>query len=160
MIDYVNNVVYGWGWMVPTGTGLDLDAEGYTSTHPMINVINNTFHYVSGLNGGANQAIIRHGTGGQAFFEGNIIPSGEGNANSTSGRHQIPAYAQVTTYTASSLGTTVVPCVGTKYPTAAEQSLLDTISRAIGGPGGACSGAGGGGTPTAPAAPTNLRIIP
>jgi pectate lyase len=157
VIDYVNNVVYGWGWMVPTGTGLDLDAQGYTSTHPTANVMNNYFHHVSGLNGGTDQAILRNGSGGRVYFSGNIVPSGESDTNSTSSYHSIPANAQVTTYAASTLGNTTVPCVGMKYKTSEEQSLLNTISRAIGGSGAACSGS----TPptSAPAAPTNVRII-
>jgi pectate lyase len=155
LVDYVNNVVYGWGWMVPTGTGLDIDAQGYTSTHPTMNVINNYFHFVSGLNGGANQAILRNGTGGQVYFSGNVVPAGETDTNSTSARHTIPASAQVTTYAASALGNSVVPCVGTKHRLAEEASLLTTISQAIGGTGASCSGS----VPSAPAPPFNVRIV-
>jgi hypothetical protein len=156
MIEYINNVVYGWGWHVPTGSALDLDAQGYTSTHPMINVINNRFHFVSGLNGGANQAIVRHGTG-RVFFAGNIVPAGESDVtSSSSAQHVIPSIARVTTYAAASLGDTVVPCVGMMHPTSAERQLLQTISAAIGGTGGQCaSGSGGEG----PLPPTNVRIV-
>lgn len=152
LIDYVNNVVYGWGWIEPTGTGLDLDAEGYTSTHPIMNVVNNYFHFVSGLNGGQDRAVIRYGAGGQVYFSGNVFPPGEGDAVSTSAQHPIPAEARVTTYAAETLGDTTVPCVGMKYPTAEEQQLLREISLAIGGSGGACVSG------PVPNPPTNLTV--
>jgi hypothetical protein len=140
MVDYVNNVVYGWGWLVCCGSGLDIDARGgFRNTHPTMNVINNRFHFVPGLFGEPGDAIKRAGTGGNVYFSGNMIPAGEGDDFTTSAQHPIPSYARVTTYATSTLGNAVVPCVGTNHRTAAEQKELDTISRAVGGTGGVCS---------------------
>lgn len=154
-LDFVNNVVYGWGWMTAGASGLHFDTSTVApaSSYPKMNVEGNVYHYVTGLAGGPDDAIIRS-VSGQVYFAGNIFPSGERDASSSSARHPIPAAAAVTQYSAATLGSTVVRCVGTMQRTATEQSLLDTISRAIGGPGGICAG-----TATPPSAPTNLWII-
>ncbi len=154
-VDYVNNVVYGWGWYACSGTGLDIDTT-YT-VDPTLNVINNFFQHVAGVPcGPANSAIVYNGGKGtsKVYLSGNIVPSGETDTGSTTTPMPIPAAAQVTTYPASTLGAQVVPCVGTMHRTTQDQSLLNTISKTIGGPGGTCST-----TQTPPVAPTNLRII-
>jgi pectate lyase len=154
--DYVNNVVYGWGWFESGGRGLNIDTT--YSVDPTINVVNNLFHHVNTPYGSAGNAIAYSGGVGTAkvYMSGNIVPSAETDTASTSGPYAVPASAQVTTYPAATLGNTVVPCAGTKYPTAAEASLLREISLAVGGSGGTC---GTSTTPPAPAAPTNLRIV-
>ena len=155
-VDYVNNVVYGWGWYGSGGKGLNIDTT-YT-VDPTINVVNNRFHHVATPYGSAGSAIVYAGGVGSAkvFMSGNMVPSAETDTASTSSAMPVPSAAQVTTYAASSLGDTVVPCAGTRFPTAAEQQLLREIALAIGGSGGAC---GGGTTTPAPAAPTNVRVV-
>lgn len=136
LIDFVNNVIYGWGWLSGGGAGLDIATNVGVSNDefPKLNVENN---YYLAANGSAGRAIERD-IPGQIFFSGNVFPSGETDQYSTAPRWEIPAYAQVTTYAASTLGDMVVPCVGTHYPTSDEQDLLNEVSTAIGGAGGSC----------------------
>ena len=120
--------------------GLDI-AYDSGEINPSVNVEHNVLHYVAGLSGTPDDA-VRFGRGpdeGQVFFSGNILPAGEGDGVSTSGRTPTPAYAQVTTYDAATLQDTVVPLAGTQYPTAAEQQLLCEIRGALLGlPAGSC----------------------
>jgi pectate lyase len=150
-LDFVNNVVWGWGWMSSGGAGLNVDTT--YSVDPTLNVINN-YYYAS--HGSADDAIRLDGGAGTSkiYMSGNIVPSGERDAVSTTPTPMpVPASAQVTTHAASALGNVVAPCVGMMYRNAGEQALLDEVSRGIGGTGGACS------TASTPRPPTNVRII-
>ena len=86
-VDYVNNVVYGWGWYGSGGKGLNIDTT-YT-VDPTINVVNNRFHHVATPYGSAGNAIVYAGGVGSAkvFMSGNIVPSAETDTASTSSRH-------------------------------------------------------------------------
>lgn len=154
--DYVNNVIYGWGWGGCAAAGLNIDTS--YDVDPTINVIANVFHYVSGTGcGGQDDAIVYSGNGtdtAKVFMSGNLVPAQERDTAGTVGTPMpIPAYAQVTAYSASALGDAVVPCAGTGRKTAEEQALLDQVSQAIGGHGGPC------GTPAgAPASPSDLSV--
>ena len=141
-IDFVNNVVYGWGWMEGGAQGLDIQHDA-GETNTSINVERNVFHYVSGLHGSPEEAIrfVRGPDEGQVFFSDNLVPATETNAVSNAARLPILAYVEVTHHAANTLGDAVVPCVGTHYPTAEEQTLLTTVSQAIGGSGGVCAAA-------------------
>jgi pectate lyase len=136
LIDFVNNVIYGWGWLSGGGAGLDIATNVGVSNDefPKLNVENN---YYIAANGSAGRSIERD-IDGQIYFNGNVFPASETDDYSTATRWAIPSYAQVTTFAASALGDAVVPCVGTHYPTAAERDLLDEVSTAIGGAGGSC----------------------
>jgi pectate lyase len=156
--DFVNNVVYGWGWFGCGAAGLNIDSS--YSVDPQINVINNVFHHVPGLPcGGPDDAILYSGGGvgtSRVYMGGNIVPAGERDtAGTVANPLPVPAYARVTTHPASFLGAHVVPCVGTKFRTVSEQALLNEVARAIGGGSGACPTSPG--TPV-PAAPTDLRF--
>jgi cysteine-rich repeat protein len=151
-VDYVNNVIYGWGWMVCAARGLQIST--FLDPDPRLNVEDNVFHYVPGLacgdtHGpvGPNLAIVFPDGKDteQLYFNGNVFPAAETGAVSTAPRLPIPAYAEVSRESAMTLGDTVVPCAGTHYPTAEELTLLKTVSQAIGGNGDACA--------TAPVAP-------
>jgi len=133
LIDFVNNVVYGWGWFEGGAAGLSIDSNTGVSNeeYPKLNVENNVFHYVPGLHGDEDDAVVRT-INGEIFFSGNSFPAGEVDAGSTSARHVIPVDAQVTTDPATKLCVTSVPGAGTVYPTAAESSLLDEIESALG----------------------------
>ncbi len=131
LIDFVNNVIYGWqsaGLDIATNIGVSNDE------FPKLNVENN-YYFADGADAG--DAIVRD-IDGQIFFSGNVFPSAEDDDFSTATRWAIPTYAQVTTHAASTLGDTVVPCVGTHYPTTDEADLLDEVGTAIGGAGGSC----------------------
>ncbi|HWB75188.1 MAG TPA: hypothetical protein VG755_09535 [Nannocystaceae bacterium] len=131
-IDYVNNVVWGWGWFEGGAAGLHV-AYDEGETNPSLNVVNNVFHFVDGLAGDPGDAIIWE-TGasvGTIWFDGNVLPTEEMDAVSNGAAQEIPTAAQVTTYDAATLAETVVPMVGTHYPTAAELALLDEIAAGI-----------------------------
>ena len=153
LIDFVNNVIYGWGWIGGGDpSGLDFGPP-VSADWPKVNIENNYYHFVPGAPytdsvyvpaGPEDEAIIWTYPGwpwkdnnarGEVYFNSNVFPDGETGDVSTSGRHTIPPYAQVTMYDASTLGDTVVPFAGTHYPTQEEQNLLQEISIAIGGQG-------------------------
>ena len=131
-MDYVNNVVYGWGW-TGYGYGLRIADFGGPDDYPTLNVENNVYHYVSGHS--VETSAIQRYKDGKIYFGGNIFPAAETDDYSTSTQHVIPAYAEVTKYAATTLGDTVVPFAGTHYPTQEEQDLLAEIGTAIGGQG-------------------------
>lgn len=151
-LDFVNNVVWGWGWIGGGGRGMDIDTTW--SVDPTVNMVGNYYH---AANGSANDAVIYSGGTGTAavYMSGNILPTGETDrTGTTSTPMPVPVSARVTTFPASSLGSSVVPCVGTKYRTTAEQALLNQISADIGGAGGVCAASS-----QLPPAPRNLRIV-
>jgi subtilase family serine protease len=139
-VDYVNNVVYGWGWQGCAGRGVQI--ESVEDIDPWINVEHNVFHHVtSGVSCVEDDGAIvfQNGVGGsQAYFNGNTFPPSETSATSTAPRLPIPFYAEVTRYAASTLGDMMVGCAGTRHGTASERALLQEISIAIGGNGGPC----------------------
>ena len=151
-VDYVNNIVYGWGWIEGGASGLFLRVGG-SQYSPSGNIENNIYHYVPGLSGSPENALKIEGTlFGAWYFDGNQWPTGENDALSTSGQITIPAAYQVTRLPVGTLGDAVVPCAGTHFPTAAEVQLLSTISQAVGGAGVSCNPA-----VLTPMPPTNLR---
>jgi len=151
-VDFINNVIYGWGWFRAGASGMFIEVGG-SQYSPSVNVENNIYHHVSGLAGGENDAIRLKGTlYGDWFFSGNEFPAGETDAVSTSGQVLIPAEYRVSKLPASALGDGVVPCAGTHYPTAEEVSLLQEVSLAVGGTGVSCSPAA-----PRPKPPTNLQ---
>ena len=129
LIDYVNNVVYGWGWFEGGGRGLDIHYDS-GETNPSLNVIGNVFHYVAGLKGAPDGAIEfnRGSDEGNVYFEDNKLPAGLADGKSSGGKLSIPSAATVTRYPAATLDTNVVPHVGTHYPTSEESALLKTIA--------------------------------
>ncbi len=134
LVDFINNVVYGWGWFEAGASGFSIDENIGVSNedYPVMNVENNIYHYVSGLHGEEDDAIVRV-VNGKIYFNGNIFPDGEQDDNSTSDKHTIPAEAVVTMYPTSVLGDSIVPFVGTHYPTSEETALLQEIRLAVNG---------------------------
>jgi hypothetical protein len=133
-IDYVNNVVYGWGWFEGGGYGLIIPHDP-GEANPSMNVVNNVFHWVpSTPHGDGDDAIVVESgpDRGAVYFDGNVVPRGENDdGTSTSGPLPIPARARVTTYPADELDDRVVPLAGTHYPTDEERALLEEIAAAI-----------------------------
>lgn len=131
-IDYVNNVVWGWGFFEGGAAGLHV-AYDEGEVNPSLNVVGNVFHFVDGLDGDPEDAIIWE-TGasvGTIFFDDNVVPRGEMDDVSNGNPQEIPAEAAVTTYEASTLAENVVPWVGTQYPTPDEIALLEEIAAGI-----------------------------
>jgi pectate lyase len=134
--DMVNNVVYGWNTYGDGYRGLQIEPNGWLLE---LHVTNNWYEP---LTGGDNNAITIRGTGHQVDFEGNVFPPAEvDDVDTAILPPPIPAWAQVTTYDTRTLGDTVVPYVGTYYPTQEEQILLHEVSVAIGGQGVMCPSA-------------------
>ncbi len=134
LVDFVNNVVYGWGWFEGGAAGFSIDENIGVSNEdfPVMNVENNIYHFVAGLHGEEDEA-IRRVVNGKIYFSGNRFPDGEKDDNSTSDKHTIPAEAVVTMHPVSVLGDSVVPFVGTHYPTVEETALLQEIRLAVNG---------------------------
>lgn len=141
IIDFVNNTVYGWGWYEGGASGLYFGSNTGVSDSdfPKINIENNIYHYVEGLEGSENRAIIRD-VEGKMFFSGNSFPPGETDAYSTSERHVIPDSFKVTMHPVNLLGDSVIPFCGTQFPSKEESDLLSEISIAVGGSGKINSG--------------------
>lgn len=153
--DYVNNVIYDWGYWTKFGYGIRIKNE---PGEPQVNgnFINNYFKTVHGdktagltygeINGpdakdGGPATPVSQGTVitntllGALWVAGNVFPLGDLDIYSTiSAPHPVPTAAQVTTYSAYELRDRVVPNAGTKYRTADEQALFSEIAAAMDGP--------------------------
>ena len=153
-LEFVNNVIYGWGWFEGGASGMTVKVGG-SQYSPSANIENNIYHYVSGLHGNPDNALIIDGEPfGDWFFAGNDWPSGENDDVSTSGRIAIPTAAQVERLSTIALGDSVVPCAGTHFANAEERELLNTISLAVGGTAAECVSKPSG---PRPKPPTNLQ---
>jgi len=153
--DYVNNVVYDWGYWTGYGYGIRIKNE---PGEPQVNanIVNNYFKPVHGdptagllyglvdgpdVNDGApatlgpQGTVITNTTLGTLWVAGNIFPVGNLDVYSTiPAPHPVPTNAQVTTYSAYELKDRVVPNAGVKYRTADEQALFSEIAAALDGP--------------------------
>jgi hypothetical protein len=104
VLDFVNNVVYGWGWEGCAARALDFPAGSINDNEwPKINVEKNRYHHVSGLPCGDSDDAVTRDVTGRIYFDGNSFPAGETDAVSSSPRHPIAAGAEVTKYDASTL---------------------------------------------------------
>jgi pectate lyase len=128
-IDYRNNVVYGWGWFEGGAAGLHI-AYDPGEINPSMNVVGNVFHFVSGLDGDEDDAILfeRGPDEGNVYFADNIVPPGENDDVSTGAELAVPPSARVTLYEPGTLAQTVVPWTGTHYPTEDESARLQQIA--------------------------------
>jgi len=125
-LDFVNNVIYGWGWIEGGAAGFHIAAGVGT---PTANVENNIYHYVSGLNGGPDDALKIDEFAGTWHFEGNDWPLGETQGDSTSNSTRISMDGfEVERRPTNELD---VNRAGTHLPSAEEQMLLAEISVAI-----------------------------
>jgi pectate lyase len=153
--DYVNNVIYDWGYWTRFGYGVRIRNE---PGEPQVqaNIINNYFKSVHGdpasglvygatngpdsLDGGPTnpvpQGTVFTNSGmGALWVSGNVLNPGNLDHYSTiSAPHPVPTNAIVTTYSAYELKDKVVPNVGMKYRTPEEQALLSEVAAAMDGP--------------------------
>lgn len=159
-LDFVNNVIYGWGWYECAGRGLHIQYDD--TNDPVVNVVSNYFHYVEGtVCADHDGAVIYNDPSGSGvndskiYMQDNILPANERDTEGTTTTPMtIPAEAQVSVFEADTLGDNVVNCVGTHYRTSEEQAQFDLISIEIGGSGGSCSASSPSLAPPSP--PTNL----
>ncbi len=153
--DYVNNVIYDWGYWTKFGYGVRIKNN---PGEPQVNgnFINNYFKTVhgdrtAGLTYGENNGhdandggpiipvpqgtVITNSLMGGLWVAGNVIPLGDVDVYSTiPAPHPVPTAAQVTTYSAYELRDRVLPNAGTKYRTPEEQALFAEITSALEGP--------------------------
>jgi hypothetical protein len=132
LIDFRNNVIYGWGWFEAGAYGLHIQHDpGETNTSA--NVVGNVFHYVPGLSGDEDDAIqfMRGPDEGTVFFRDNVVPTGETDDQSSGAEQTVPAAAQVTLHAAARLHEELLPFVGTHHATTEEQQLITEIQAAI-----------------------------
>lgn len=122
-LDFVNNVIYGWGWFEAGAAGMHINAGTGT---PSVNVENNVYIYVPGLNGNPDEALKIDDFSGTWHFAGNVWPAGEtqGDTAGNSGRLSMNGF-EVERKPVDQID---VMNVGTHFPWADEQSLLSTIS--------------------------------
>jgi parallel beta-helix repeat protein len=127
-VDFVGNVIYGWGWFEGGAAGMHIDVGGGT---PSANVEANTYLYVPGLNGSADDALKIDSMGGSWFFEGNTWPDGESQGDSAGNSNRISMIRNGIDYRAPRQRADVLKA-GTHHPTADELQLLTTIENEVG----------------------------
>ena len=130
-LDFVNNVVYGWGWFEGGAAGMHLEIGGFQYS-PSANIENNVYYYVSGLAGDQDDALQVDGTlYGDWYFAGNVWPSGEstGDDAGNSGRISMGGF-EAPRAPANQID---VQSAGTHFPTAEEQQRLADVALAING---------------------------
>ena len=130
-IDYVNNIIYGWGWEADkSGIGLDIHNDGDAWPTPTrINVEGNLFHFVSDNPRGSDTTGIDfvHGPNvGQVYFANNVLPAGT-QAVSTGPRTSMSG---LSLEDPASLPADLLPDVGAHHRTAAENGRLNAIGDA------------------------------
>jgi hypothetical protein len=151
-LDYVNNIVYGWGWANVGCYGIRIKND-WANGEPQsnLNIVNN--HFLTGPAGRCDDSALIYGWDpgpdqydggpsgtpeqgtvidtsrmGSLWVNGNILPSANRDHYSTIAQPLfIPSEAQVTTWPASELRDRVLPGVGMKFRDAEEQALLNDI---------------------------------
>jgi hypothetical protein len=153
-VDYVNNIVYDWGyWSEGGGYGIRVKNR-WEPGEPRVtmNIINNVFiatrrpawALVYGKSAGGEQndegpnQVLPQGTVytesdmDSLYVQGNILPKENMDHYSTIAEPiPIPDYARVTTYNAFELDELVVPNVGTHYPLADEQEIFKAVTDSL-----------------------------
>jgi len=155
-IDYVNNIIYDWGYWSGWGYGVRIKND---PGEPQVqaNIVNNYFKPVHtkdptsaliyGLGDGPDATdggpltpvpqgtVITNSLMGALWVAGNVLPAGNLDHYSTiPAPHAVPTNALVTTYSAYELRDRVPPDVGMKYRTPEEQALIAEITSAMDGP--------------------------
>jgi hypothetical protein len=152
-VDYVNNVVYDWGYWEGGSYGIRIKNK-WRPGEPKVtmNIINNVFiatrrpawALVYGKSAGREQndegpdQVLPQGTVytksdmDSLYVYGNILPKENMDQYSTiADPIPIPDYAKVTTYNADELAELVVPNVGTHYPLEDENAIFKAITDSL-----------------------------
>jgi pectate lyase len=158
--DYVNNVIYDWGYFEGGGYGIRVRNE---SGEPKVNanIVNNYFlptrasqwALVYGSQPGSDGTdngpstsppqgtVVSTSSLGSLYVQGNVLPADNQDQYSTvSVPLFVPASARVTTYPADQLGSQVLPRVGMLYRDLTEQAILNELAGAMSSEPGGCSG--------------------
>jgi len=152
-VDYVNNIVYDWGYWNGKGYGIRVKNK-WRPGEPKVtmNIINNAFiatrrpgwALVYGKSAGGEEndegpdhvlpqgTLYRESDMDSLYVMGNLLPEENMDQYSTiSDPLPVPDYARVTTYPVSALADSVVPFVGTHYPLADEEEIFRAITDSL-----------------------------
>ena len=135
-VDFIGNVIYGWGWYEGGASGMHIDVGTGT---PSANVEQNVYHYVSQLSGEPNDALRIDSMAGSWFFGDNTWPDGETQGDGAGNSSRISMVHDGIDYGAPRQAADVLNA-GTHFPNSAETELLTTINNDI-------QGGGSGGEP-------------
>jgi hypothetical protein len=153
-LDYVNNVVYGWGAMADLGSGYGIRVRNEAREGQInANIVNNAFVPRSGFRAWGlvygerpgpdssegpvpptppQGSLVTNSRMGRLWVAGNILPSENRDHYSTiSEPLPVPAAARVTTWPASELRQRMLPFVGVRYRSAEEQGLIDELTAGL-----------------------------
>ena len=149
--DYVNNIIYDWGYF-GEGGGYGIRIKNNPG-EPKVNAnfVNNWFlptikpawALVYGTVPGADSydggpvlpppqgKVVTTSSMGDLYVAGNILPAeNEDHYATVSQPLPVPPYARVTTFPAANLAAEVLPDVGMRYRDGQEQAILDEIAAA------------------------------
>lgn len=128
-IEFINNLVFGWGWQDWGGSGLHI-AYDAGEENPSLSVIGNLYHHVPQRTSKPDEGIKweRGDDEGRVYFEDNLINAAETEVVSNTKK---PSLSKVSIQPASSLVQKVLPIVGSKNRSVADKALLDEIAAAL-----------------------------
>lgn len=127
-IEFLNNLVYGWGGMDWGGSGLQI-AYDAGEVNPSLAVVGNIFRHVPARTNKPTEAVIweRGPDEGRVWFRDNRLPVDEHDANSNSA--EWPLRSGIALTPMDRLATDLREHVGPCHRSAADQRLLDEIAR-------------------------------
>jgi pectate lyase len=122
-VDFVGNVIYGWGWYEGGASGLNINVGNGA---PSANIERNVYLYVPGLSGSQNDALIVEDMDGSWFFDNNTWPQGESLGDYAANSNRISMVHNGIDYSAPRQLPNVGEA-GTKFPTAGERQVLNSV---------------------------------
>jgi pectate lyase len=126
-VDFVGNVIYGWGWYEGGASGLNINVGNGA---PSANIERNVYLYVPGLRGSQNDALIVEDMDGSWFFDNNTWPQGETLGDFAANANRISMVHNGIDYGAPRQLPDIGK-VGTKFPTGGERQVLDNIRNGV-----------------------------
>jgi pectate lyase len=155
--DYVNNVVYDWGFYASELSGYGVRVRSESGEAPIHgNFVSNAFLPRSGFRGWAlvygdnpgadpdegprpepppaQGTVVTTSRMGRLWVSGNLLPAENRDHYSTvPAPLPVPAAARVTTFPVGELAARVLPAVGMRYRNAREQALIDELAAGLAG---------------------------
>jgi hypothetical protein len=152
--DYVNNIVYDWGYGIGGGYGVRIRNDAgepkvngnFVNNYFLAGAVSPAWGLVYGTQPGpdaddggpattpAQGTVITNTALGKLWVAGNILPAANKDHYSTvPAPNPVPTNAQVTTYQALQLRDLVVPQVGTHHRSNEEQTMLSQMAASMQG---------------------------